>query len=251
MPRRITTVTPENVSIEYELAGVASRTAAAVIDLLIQIAVMLVAVAIYFAFQLKLHFSIVGWPTAVLIVLGFVLWWGYYVFFETHWNGQTPGKRLMRLRIVKYGGTPVDFSCAAIRGLIRAIDLGMFFVGILVVLVTPNNQRLGDLAAGTLAVKERSEWQGHLEQTRASASSDDPEAEFVTNIELVTSEQFDALQRFVHRSAELQPQVREEIAAKIAQPLMAHLGISNGGAIVYSKLLTTIHDKCVQERGMR
>ena len=108
MPRRVTTITPENVRIEYELAGVASRTGAAAVDLLIQSAVMLIAVLAYFALQLTLHFSIAGWPTAVLMALGFFLWWGYYVFFETRWNGQTPGKRLLRLRVVKYGGTPVD-----------------------------------------------------------------------------------------------------------------------------------------------
>ena len=250
MPRAITTVTPENVRIEYELAGAASRGAAAIVDLLIQTAAILLAMLVYFALQFTLHFSISGWPTAVLIVAGFVLWWGYFVFFETRWNGQTPGKRLMRLRVVRYGGTPVDFSCATIRGLIRAVDLGLFLIGGIVLLVTQNNQRLGDLAAGTVVVKERAEWKGHLDKPIVSEISG-PEADAVRNIEMVTPEQFDAMKRFVERSEELQPDIREKLAAKIAQPLMAHLGIENVGGIVYSKLLAAIHNKCVRERGMR
>lgn len=251
LPRRVTTITPENVRIDYELAGIASRTGAAVTDLLIQSAVILIAVTAFFALQLWLRFSIVGWPTAVLIVLGFLLWWGYFVFFETRWNGQTPGKRLLRLRVVRYGGMPVDFPCAAIRGLIRTIDLALFLIGVVFMLITPKSQRLGDLAAGTLVVKERSEWQGHLDRPKPTASPDGPEAGLVRNIELVTPEQFGALSRFVERAAELEPGVREEIAAKIAQPLMLHLGIENGAGIVYSNLLTAIHERCSHERGMR
>ena len=249
LPRRIAVVTPENVGIEYELAGVASRCGAAVVDLVIQCIAIVTALAVYLALQYALHFSIVGWPTSVIIVLGFVLWWGYYVFFETIWTGQTPGKRLLRLRVVKYGGTPVDLPCAAIRGLIRAVDLAA--IGPLAMLVTPNNQRLGDIAAGTLVVKERSEWEGDIARPRTVAAPDCPEAEIVRNIELVTPEQFDTIRRYIARAAELDPNVREQIAARIAKPLMQHLGIEDSGPIVYSNLLSAIHDKCVRDSGMR
>jgi uncharacterized RDD family membrane protein YckC len=249
LPRRIAVVTPENVGIEYELAGIASRCAAAVVDLLIQAVAILIAIGIYFALQYFLHFSIVGWPTSVLIVLGFLLWWGYYVYFETQWTGQTPGKRWLRLRVVKTGGTPIDLPSAAIRGLIRAIDIEV--IGVLAILVTPRNQRLGDLAAGTLVVKERSEWQGDIAKPQAAATSGLPEAELVRNIELVTPEQFETAKRFTTRASELDPSVREQIAARIAQPLMQHLGIEDNGRIVYSNLLSAIHDRCVEDRGMR
>lgn len=249
MPRRIDVVTPENVGIEYELAGVASRCGAAIVDLLIQGVVILIAIAGYLALQIVLHFSIIGWPTSVLIVLGFLLWWGYYVYFETQWAGQTPGKRWLRLRVVKSGGTPIDLPSAAIRGLIRAIDINV--IGILAILITPRNQRLGDLAAGTLVVKERSEWQGDIARPRTIAVSSLPEAELVRNIELVTPEQFETAKRFIERAAELEPAVREQIAARIAQPLMQHLGIEDTGRVVYSNLLSAIHDRCVRDRGMR
>lgn len=251
MPRHITVVTPENVTIEYELAGIASRCGAAIVDLLIQCAAILILVGIYFGLEILLHFSAIGWPTAVMIVLGFLLWWGYYVFFETYWSGQTPGKRLLRLRAIKYGGTSADLSCAAIRSLIRVIDIGVFFIGVISMLLTSNTQRLGDLAAGTLVVKERSEWKGDLAQPKLSVAEDCPETALIKNIELVTPDQFDAIKRFLDRAAELQPGVREQLAAKISGPLMLHLGIENSGQIVHTNLLSAIHDRCVQDRGMR
>lgn len=251
MPRHITVVTPENVTIEYELAGLASRTGAAVVDLLIQALAILLAMCIYLAVVLLLHLSVTGWVTGVMIVSSFLLWWGYYVFFETRWNGQTPGKRLLRLRVIKYGGGSVDLASAAIRGLIRIVDLAAVCIGVVVMLVTSRTQRLGDLAAGTLVVKERGEWQGHLAKPKSAMTEQHAEAELVRNIELVTPDQFDTVKRFVERAPELQPHTREQLAVRITVPLMEHLGIENNGRIVHANLLCAIYDKCVSERGMR
>lgn len=251
MPRFITVVTPENVKLDYELAGIASRCGAAVIDILIQIAAIAILVGVYFGLEILLRFSAISWPTAVLIVLGFLLWWGYYAFFETIWSGQTPGKRLLRLRAVKHGGTPVDVSSATIRSLIRAIDLGVFFIGVISMLVTSNTQRLGDLAAGTIVVKERSEWKGDLAQPQRISADNCAEAALVKNIELVTPDQFETIKRFLDRGTELQPDIREQLAAKISGPLMQHLGIENNGRVVHTNLLSVIYDRCVQDRGMR
>lgn len=249
MPRHLTTVTPENVSIEYELAGFASRCGAAVLDLLLQLAALLALALVYLLLVTTIHFSIVGWPTAVLIITGFMLWYGYFLYFETAWNGQTPGKKALRLRVVKYGGTPIDLSCAAIRGLIRVID--MTVLGLISILVTPKSQRLGDFAAGTLVVKERTQWQGDLRQPSLQTSANHAEAELVKNIELLTPEQFDMAKKFVERMAELNPQSREAVAARIAAPIMQHLGIEDKPGIVYSNLVSAIHDRGVTDRGMQ
>lgn len=249
MPRHIETVTPENVRIEYELAGFASRCGAALVDLVLQALAITAVVLIFLLIEIALHLSIVGMPTAVVIVSTFLLWWGYYVFFETVWNGQTPGKRLLRLRVVRYGGSPIDLTSAGVRGLIRIVDMAV--VGFVAMFVTPNNQRLGDLAAGTVVVKERSQWTGHIEQPRQQSGLESPEAAIITNIELVTPDQFEAVQRFVLRCDELAPQVREQIAGRLARPLMQHLGIEHATVVSHTDLLKAIHDKCVSERGMR
>jgi len=249
LPRHVETVTPENVRIEYELAGVASRSGAAAVDLVIQVAAIAVVVVVFLLVEYAFRLSVLSWPTGALIAAGAVLWWGYYVFFETLWNGQTPGKRLLRLRVVKYGGTPVDLTSAAIRGLIRVVDVAV--IGFVVMFVTPRNQRLGDLAAGTLVVKERSEREADIAKPKAASSTEGPEAGLIRNIELVTPEQFETIKRFVARSDELQPQSREQVAARIARPIMQRLGMEETAGIVYSKLLSAIHDRCVRDRGMR
>lgn len=255
MPRRIEIVTPEHVRIEYELAGIASRCGAAVVDLLLQALAILLVVLVLTMVHILLRLPPLSWATGVLIVASFLLWWGYYVFFETIWNGQTPGKRLLRLRVIKYGGAPIDLTSAAVRGLIRVVDLAI--IGFIVMFFAPRNQRIGDFAAGTLVVKERSEWVGDithpLQDSTPPVDKEDrtPEFALVKNIELVTPEQFDAIKRFIQRSSELQPSIREQIAARIARPLMRHLGIEDTPGINYTNLLTAIHARCVGERGMR
>lgn len=249
MPRHLTTVTPENVVIEYELAGFASRCGAAVLDTLVQIGAVAIAGLLYLLLITVFRFSVAGWPTTALIIAGFLLWYGYYVYFETVRNGQTPGKKALRLRVVRYGGTPIDLSCAAIRGLVRVVDLTV--IGLISVLVTPNNQRLGDFAAGTLVVKERAQWEGDIRQPAVEAAPDCPEAELVRNIELLAPEHFDMAKRFCERAAELSSASKEQLAARIAIPLMQQLGIEDRPGLVYSNLINAIYDKCATDRGMR
>ena len=247
--KHIVLFTPENVRIEYELAGIASRCGAAVLDLLIQAGAIALTVGLFVALQGVLHFSVLGWPTSVLIVIGFLLFWGYYVCFETIWAGQTPGKRALGLRVIALNGSPIDLPNAAIRGLIRAIDINV--IGIISILVTSKSQRLGDLAAGTIVIKQRSEWHGDLAESRYDAQDKPSPAGTIGNIELVTPQQFEAAKRFVTRAAELDPEIREQIAAKIAKPLMQRTGIEDNNEIGYADFLRMIYDRCVQDRGMR
>ncbi len=255
MPRRVSITTPENVRIEYELAGIASRAGAALLDLLLQIILIGVLTGLALWITRLDRLPAAAWLRAALGIGGFLITWGYYVYFETVWNGQTPAKHLLRLRTVQVNGSPVNLTNAAVRNLVRAIDIVPvmvpYVVGGICVMVTRNNQRLGDLAAGTLVVKERTEWLGKLGAAEPVVRERYPEAEYVRNIELVTPEEFEAIKRFLERKAELQEGLREQIASRIAQPLILRLGIEDNGKMVYSRLLAEIHDRCVQERGMR
>jgi hypothetical protein len=182
------------------------------------------------------------------------MWYGYYVYFETVWNGQSPGKRYARMRTIREGGTPIDFASAAVRNLVRIVDIipGLYLVGMISVLASSKNKRLGDFAAGTLVVKERSEWMhDQAKQTQEAVPDRYLEAEYVRNIELVSPDDFEAIKRFVERKAELDETVCEQLASRMAKPLMAKLGIENNGQTSYSNILTEIYNKCVNQRGMR
>ena len=101
-------------------------------------------------------FAVVG--IALVVLLVFAIGWGYFIFFELIWNGQTPGKRAVGIRVLTVRGEPVTLVHSLVRNLLRLIDAlpSAYMVGIISILVTSRSQRLGDLAAGTIVVRERS-----------------------------------------------------------------------------------------------
>lgn len=154
--------TPEQVEVDLELAGLGSRFWAEVIDVLIRLVVSVVLL-----FLVGIVLALVGRSRdlddpALLLQLAavavlYLLWLGYGILFEVKWNGQTPGKRWAGIRTVKDGGGPVDGQAAAVRNILAVADfLPAFLVlGAVLILLTPRRQRLGDLAAGTVVVRER------------------------------------------------------------------------------------------------
>ncbi len=165
--------TPEQVALYFPLAGLGSRFLAVALDSLIQGAVTMVLVLIA-----VMVFSALGthgmeamsnraakWFMALMILGYFVLVWGYYALFEAFRNGQTPGKRVMKIRVIKDSGRQITFFEALARNLLRVIDTlpGAYLTGVISILVTKQNKRLGDLVAGTIVVHERvDEFGGYL-----------------------------------------------------------------------------------------
>jgi uncharacterized RDD family membrane protein YckC len=250
----VSVVTPENATIEYELAGIASRGGAAMIDSVILVLVVALALTLQLVLKLDIRLPGMGWAGAVLGIVAFAFFWGYFVFFETAWNGQTPGKRMLRLRAVREGGLPIDLSCAATRNLVRVIDFlpALYMVGAISVMISGRNKRLGDLAAGTIVVKERSERMDKSPSGQTSVAQQHyHEAARVKNIELVTPEEFQTIKRFVERRAELAAEVQQQLAARIARPIMRRLGIEDIPGILYANLLSEIYARCADERGLR
>lgn len=251
LPRKITITTPENVRIEYELAGIASRAGAAVVDMLLQGLIVAIAVLTRYVLDRYGKWPGAGWVNAALAIGVFAINYGYFVYFETAWNGQTPGKRYAKMRAVRDGGLPIDLSCAVLRNLVRIVDFFPLFyiLGGTVMLASSRNKRLGDYAAGTLVVKERTESSAPSRAERVvDASQLEPGR--VASIELITPEEFAAVARFLDRQAELEDEVRERLAARIAAPLVARLGIEDDGTSS-AAILSEIHRRCVEERGMR
>jgi uncharacterized RDD family membrane protein YckC len=152
--------TPELVSIEMPLAGIGSRFIALLIDYLIWTA----GVVVLILFVLIVHpamraFSSLGyqWTVAIVIFVVFLVYWGYFTLFEAFWNGQTPGKRAAKIRVIHRSGRAIGLFESMARNLVRYIDQIPFFyaVGVIAMFSTRQHQRLGDLAAGTLVVRDR------------------------------------------------------------------------------------------------
>ena len=217
---RISVATPEGVTLEATLAGAGSRLAAGVIDQLLRWALLL-AVVILLALLGDGDVEDAGTGTASglavagLLVLLFLIQFAYDVLFETLAAGRTPGKRWTGLRVVKLGGGPVGFLASALRNLVRIVDAlpGFYLVGILTVLLTKNNQRLGDLAAGTIVIRERKQTTA-LPQARSATDDAGP-----YDVSAVSAEELATVRRFLDRRSTLAPDARERLAMEMATRL--------------------------------
>jgi uncharacterized RDD family membrane protein YckC len=162
---RVRIVTPENIAFEYRLAGPFWRLPAYLVDLAIR-AILLWLISMVGLFGVGLAMGL-GPGLFVVFLAWFLLEWFYGGLFETFWNGQTPGKRLFRLRVMSVDGQPIDALQAVLRNVLRfadglpVISLGMFIptfvVGLVTVAMNRRYQRLGDLACGTIVVIEEAQ----------------------------------------------------------------------------------------------
>ena len=216
---RISVATPEGVTLDVTLAGVGSRFTAGVIDQMLR-TLLLVALVILMAFLEDGSGTSGGVFVAFLLVGVFLVQFAYDVLFETLAAGRTPGKRWTGLRVVKVGGVPVGFVASALRNILRIVDAlpGFYLVGILSVLFTKNNQRLGDLAAGTIVVRERARTTALPQRTvpAPAVSGDDAS---LWDVSAISAEEMATVRRFLDRRPTLTPEARERLAREMATRL--------------------------------
>jgi uncharacterized RDD family membrane protein YckC len=231
--------TPERVELHYVLANVGNRFLAAAIDHLIQVGLGFIVLVFAGAFNSGGIFSSMGvWTAAITVLVIFAIYWGYFALFETLWNGQTPGKRIMRLRVVREDGRPVRFFEVFIRNLLRlTLDFQPFptyAVGVISIIFSARSKRAGDFVAGTVVVKERATEAptlaeiiniSNLEQQRMERSAPPP---FNADTRLLTEKDLHAIRVFLKRRYELTSINRIALAARLAQSIAAKLGINVG-----------------------
>jgi uncharacterized RDD family membrane protein YckC len=155
--------TPENVAFGYQVAGIGSRFLASLLDtiivVLLQIVVIVVVALIVNAFGgsgSTFADQLSAWVVAIFGLIASLFYWGYYIFFEMLWNGQSPGKRWVGLRVIRTDGTPITLSESLIRNLARLVDFlpAAYGIGVMTMFMDKQSRRLGDLAAGTLVVQD-------------------------------------------------------------------------------------------------
>lgn len=216
---RISVATPEGVTLEVTLAGVGSRFVAGVIDQLLRWSLLLALITLLAILGDGLgDDGLSGAGTVAIIVAIFFVQFGYDVLFEVLASGRTPGKRWTGLRVVKKGGTPIGFLASCLRNIMRIVDSlpGFYLVGILSVMFTANNQRLGDLAAGTIVVRERRQ---STALPPPAASGPAPADSALYDVSAVSAEEVATVRRFLDRRAALTPEARDRLARDMAARL--------------------------------
>jgi uncharacterized RDD family membrane protein YckC len=208
------TITPEAVTISVDVAGLGSRMIAWFLDTLIQLAIV-VPIAIGVGTG-----DLSG--TVELVVLSLVLFlivWGYYPLFEFFWQGRTPGKRAQRLRVMRTDGQPAGGAAILVRNLIRILEVFLFpFLAVISMIVTARAQRLGDLAAGTVVVRDR---RLIAPQAVALPGRSDLPAVDATGL---SEREYDVIRSFLARRSSLDPSARWRLAAQLASGLRGRVG---------------------------
>ena len=215
---RLDLVTPEGVTLQLELAGLGSRGLAAILDLLIQGAI-LIGVAI-------VAVNLDGTLAFLVFTLAFpVLFFGYPVLFELLMSGQTPGKAAMKLRVVRQDGGPVGVASSVLRNFVRIIDFLPWFYGVggIAVFATTKNQRLGDIAAGTLVIREPSERPQAFNPGPLAGRWDldkrDRQIADGWDVSAVTNQELAVVKQFMARRTDLDTAARNKMAGDLARRL--------------------------------
>jgi uncharacterized RDD family membrane protein YckC len=216
--------TPENVSFEFELAGLGSRGLAWALDAAAMAILIAAAVLIRVLFGLVID----GFASAFFVVALFAIHWGYSAVLEWRWHGQTVGKRLVGLRVLSSRGTPIGFAQAAVRNLLRLVDLlpAGYLVGAISVLCDVQARRLGDIAADTVVVRvRRSERPAPMVTAADRYNSFARDPGLIHAARSITAPERDAMLGLAMRRERLPLPVRHALFAKLAGHLERRLGI--------------------------
>jgi uncharacterized RDD family membrane protein YckC len=222
---KLTIETPEQTSLEFPLAGIGSRFLAVALDTLLQIAAYIVLGVIA---GLVASIGILGvlgkqWGLAILLFIFFLVQFGYFSTFEVLWNGQTPGKRWTHLRVIQDSGRPITPYDAILRNLLRIVDSlpSLYAIGIVTMLISKENKRVGDYAAGTVVIHEKPlQGVSSIWSVAAPAQA----APTVPSAQL-NMDELQLVETFFERRLSLDPEVRRSMARQIAQRLGERLNV--------------------------
>ncbi|HTA52840.1 MAG TPA: RDD family protein [Candidatus Acidoferrum sp.] len=223
---KLTIETPEQTLLEFPLAGIGSRFLAIALDTLLQFAAYIVLGLIAALLSTEGFLPTLGkqWGVAIVIFLAFVVQFGYYTTFEALWNGQTPGKRWTHLRVIQDSGRPISAYDAILRNLLRIVDSlpTLYGVGIVTILLSRENKRVGDYAAGTVVVHEKPlQGVGSIWSDAAAPATATPQIPAVS----MSVDELRLVETFFERRASLDPDVRRSMARQIAQRLGERMNV--------------------------
>jgi uncharacterized RDD family membrane protein YckC len=237
--------TPERVPLAFPLASIGNRFLAVAIDHTLQY-IAIAVVFIGFALIAGLGRSQIGvfesferempnWVIAVMIFVLFVLFTGYFALFEWLWDGQTPGKRLLKLRVIREDGRPITLWEAIARNLLRIFDtfpgffVPVYSIGLIAVFLSNRDQRVGDLFAGTVVIREREDEAPTFAEAFSNPIADaayrrvQPRTSFDGNVSLLNDDEIEVVESFLRRRWDLTERQRIWMAWRIALPIMFKL----------------------------
>lgn len=233
---KITLETPESVELEFTLAGIGNRAYALIIDYIIVGLTLLLSLVltIFLTYQLGSNTSdfsdgfqgeAIKWLWAIRALITFAISVGYFVFFETIWQGQTPGKKRAEIRVICDDGKPVRLAQSVLRALLRPVDI--LLVSFLLIVLTKKEKRIGDLVAGTIVIQD--------EQTIKSANffiSDEAkdlaiQLRIEAEINNLLPEDFVVIRDYLQRRKSMILKYQHELSRKLANQVKEIICLEN------------------------
>ncbi len=219
---KITLQTPESVELEFTLAGIGNRTQALLVDYVLLGGA--IALVIFTGSILFTQFDAVlrKWYLAIALLVTFSIFVGYFIFFETLWQGQTPGKRYAKIRVIRDDGRPAGLVEATLRALLRPIDDALS-IGFLMIFLHKQEKRLGDLVAGTVVIQEE---RPAIDQKMILSDRAESLAQQLleaSNLSLLLPDDFASIREFLQRRQHLEPESRKTLSRQLALQLKAIL----------------------------
>jgi uncharacterized RDD family membrane protein YckC len=256
--------TPEQVDLLLPVAGIGSRFIAILVDTVLQVVAELVLILIFVLLVSASQRERLGdlsdtsgkWLVATLFLFHFLLFWGYFALFEAFWNGQTPGKRLINIRVIKDSGRQITLFEALARNLLRVVDMippNFYLVGIITMLCNRQQKRLGDFVAGTIVIHERTSEQpllGHNSLSITASVYPQTPVEHVPRVggfqlpadavARLKAEDLNVIESFLARALDLDPSTRATIASRIAATMFAKMNLPLPPEVIPERALEAV-----------
>ena len=236
--------TPERVPLEFALASIGNRFLAVAIDHFLQYFSLILIVWI-FAYATGFqggnqnsglfYDEMPKWTIALMIIAVFLIFTAYFIFFEWLWNGQTPGKKLLKLRVIRDDGRPITLWEAIARNLLRIFDAApgfvvpIYSVGLITIFANKRDQRVGDVFAGTVVIRERANEVPTFNETFLDSIGDQAfqrtqkKVDFKANISILNESEMEIVETFLRRRWYLTEKQRLWMAWRVALPIMYKL----------------------------
>lgn len=229
---RITLQTPESVELEFTLAGIGNRALALLIDYIALGFTLIVFWVTWGIFSVVItdifrNVRNVGlWLFAIALFLNFAIYMGYFVFFEVLWQGQTPGKRYTKIRVIRDDGRRIRIQQATLRSLLRPID-DIIFIGAFLIMLTPKEKRLGDIAAGTLVVQEEYLVAATNFSISEKAKQLATELPQIANLSLLLPDDFATVREYLQRRNAMTSKAKTELSLHLARQIKDIIGLKD------------------------
>lgn len=229
---RIKFSTPESVELEFTLAGIGSRAWALIIDyniLGLTLALFIIIWAIISSQIIDVALDTFGsdivlWLTAIFGLSLFFIYVGYFVFLETLWHGQTPGKKIAKIRVIRDDGRPIGLQQAALRALLRPVD-ELLFIGAFLIMFSNQEKRLGDLFAGTIVIQAETVEKSSTLNISEGARSYYQKLQEVADLSPLLPDDFAIIREYLLRRNGMSKKARGILSLKLGKQVMSIINL--------------------------